>query len=486
MDNNLPKGWIECKLGDVFKTSSGGTPSRTNKNYYNGNIPWVKSGELNYNLITNTEEKISEEAVKNSSAKIFPKGTLLIALYGATIGKLAFLDIDATTNQAVCGIFEDGNSNLKYLYWFLYFKRPELIEAGIGGAQPNISQTLLKDLSFPLSPLPEQQRIVEKLDALMARISNSKTRLEKIPALLKNFRQSVLAAAVSGELTKEWREGNENVGNAEVLLKSKKQEFEINSEFKEINDIPESWKWIALGNYAKCSRGRFSIRPRNDPRYFNGKYPFIQIGDLPREGGFIKIHTQTLNEEGFKVSKMFSKNTVAIAIVGATIGNTGILAYDMCFTDSIVGIETGVDYSNFYVDYYLRSEKENFRQISYAGGGQPNIKLETINTYPFPLPPLEEQKEIVRKVKELFHFADSIEARYQKAKAWFDKLPQAILAKAFRGELVPQNENDESASVLLERIKNSKTKSEKSKPSSKAKQRKMYEGDDQLSLVAEE
>jgi type I restriction enzyme, S subunit len=88
----------------------------------------------------------------------------------------------------------------------------------------------------------------------------------------------------------------------------------------------------------------------------------------------------------------------------------------MCFPDSLVGIDTGIDYSNFYTEYYLRTEKENLRKISYASGGQPNIKLETLNTYPLPIPTLDEQKEIVRKVEELFHFADSIEARYQKAK----------------------------------------------------------------------
>src|SRR5665647_3409700 len=103
--NQLPKDWKWVKLGEVSQTTSGGTPSRREPKYYNGNIPWVKSGELNKGLIKDTEEKISEEALKNSSAKIFPKGTLLIALYGATIGKLAFLGVDAATNQAICGIY---------------------------------------------------------------------------------------------------------------------------------------------------------------------------------------------------------------------------------------------------------------------------------------------------------------------------------------------------------------------------------------------
>ena len=261
---------------------------------------------------------------------------------------------------------------------------------------------------------------------------------------------------------------------AEELLKRIQKERNIKKNFslkaseEELKEIPDTWKWIAIGNYAECNRGRFSVRPRNDPNYYNGEYPFIQIGDLPREGGLISSHTQTLNEKGLGVSKMFSKGTVAIAIVGATIGNTGILDYDMCFPDSLVGIQTGNNISNIYVDYYLRSEKEKIRLISYAGGGQPNIKLQTLNPYPFPLPPLEEQKEIVRRVEALFRKCDLIEQRYLKAKTYTDKLTQSILAKAFRGELVPQDPNDEPAEVLLERIREEKTLTEKS---SKGKKR---------------
>lgn len=232
-----------------------------------------------------------------------------------------------------------------------------------------------------------------------------------------------------------------------------------------------------IRNYARLSRGRFSVRPRNDPRYYDGKYPFIQIGDLPKGGGFVRKHKQTLNEKGLIVSKQFPKNTIAIAIVGATIGNTGILQYAMCFPDSLVGIETFNEFTSFYVDYYLRIEKQNIRQISYSSGGQPNIKLPTLNCYPFPLSPLEEQREIVRQVDKLFAFADKLEEHYKRAKEKIDKLPQSVLAKTFRGELVPQDPNDEPASILLERIKAEREKQQAAKPYKKrssSKRRKAH------------
>ncbi|WP_404791379.1 restriction endonuclease subunit S [Altericista sp. CCNU0014] len=156
----------------------------------------------------------------------------------------------------------------------------------------------------------------------------------------------------------------------------------------------------------------------------------------------------------------FSAPLSVIAIVGATIGNTGLLAYDMCFTDSMVGIETGNEISNRYIEFFLRHRKEDLRQISYAGGGQPNIKLEILNPYPLAVPPLEEQKEIVHRVEKLFAFADRLESRYQKARAKCDRLTPALLEKAFQGELVPQDPNDEPASVLLERIKSLRTNAE--------------------------
>ena len=125
-------------LGNFFKTTSGGTPSRKKSEFYQGDIPWVKSGELENNIIYDTEEKITEAAIKNSSAKIFPVGTLLIALYGATIGKCAILGTKAATNQAICGIFDNGVILPKYTYYFLLFSKQKFVKSGFGGAQPNI------------------------------------------------------------------------------------------------------------------------------------------------------------------------------------------------------------------------------------------------------------------------------------------------------------------------------------------------------------
>lgn len=165
----IPKSWVWCRLGDVYQTTSGGTPSRGNTNYWGGSITWYKSGELNDGYLSkDSKEKITELGLKKSSANLFPKGTLLIAMYGATAGKLSILDVDATTNQAVCGFFENSFIITRFLFFFFLANRSKMIEESWGMSQPNISQTYLRNFIFALPPLPEQKRIVAKLDELMS------------------------------------------------------------------------------------------------------------------------------------------------------------------------------------------------------------------------------------------------------------------------------------------------------------------------------
>ena len=158
--------WKTLPLADFARTGSGGTPSRRESRFYeNGTIPWVKSGELRQYEIRDTEEKITPEALASSSAKVVPKGAILIALYGATVGQCSLLRIDAATNQAVCHIIPDRKiCDTKFLYFYLASIAQFLLNQRAGGAQPNISQALIKDLQIPLPPLPEQHRIVEILD----------------------------------------------------------------------------------------------------------------------------------------------------------------------------------------------------------------------------------------------------------------------------------------------------------------------------------
>ncbi|MBN3905222.1 MAG: restriction endonuclease subunit S [Nostoc sp. NMS1] len=226
----LPEGWVWTKLSELGEWSSGGTPSRKNSKYYDGEIPWVKTGDLPDGLIKKIDEKITHEGLANSSAKLFSSGSLIVAMYGATIGKLGILQEPAATNQACAVLLSQGITTalIPYLFYYLLNSREKLRMIGKGGAQPNISQTILKEYSYPLPPLNEQKRIVAKIEELNDRTQRAKEALETIPQLCDRFRQSVLAAAFRGDLTADWRRQD-------------------NEEFLDSN-FPSTWKKGELGN----------------------------------------------------------------------------------------------------------------------------------------------------------------------------------------------------------------------------------------------
>ena len=273
--NGLPRGWVEATIEDIAYTATGGTPDRKNPAYFGGDIPWVKSGELGDGRVYASEESLTALGVDESSAKIFPKGTLCIALYGATVGKLGILEMDATTNQAVCGIFVPPEVRREYLFHYLTLIRPKLVEQGKGGAQSNISNGLVRQTTIPIAPLPEQHRIVEKIDELFSDLDAGVASLQRAKANLKRYRASVLKSAVEGRLTEEWRKEHPQTEDGQILLdrilrerrekwekdqlqkfKEKGKEPPKNWESKyeepsapdisELPELPEGWVWATV------------------------------------------------------------------------------------------------------------------------------------------------------------------------------------------------------------------------------------------------
>ena len=440
----IPASWVSIPFTDILDISGGTQPPKKVFVYE------PQEGYIRLLQIRDFGKKPVPTYIPNTGKlKLIEENDVSIARYGASIGRILTGHVGAI-NVAIAKVKIPNNISRGYIYWLL---KSHIFQSYIRSlqrtAQNGFNKTDLGNLPIPLPPLAEQKRIVEKLDKFFGHLDVLNERLDKIPKLLKDFRQSVLSQAVSGELTAAWREGKE-------FLALNFEEYD-NPEAYEIlsyQNSPKTWSITTIGSVASSSRGKFTARPRNDPQYFtNGTYPFMQIGDLPKQGGDCIKYSKTLNDLGIAVSKSFPKNTVVIAIVGATIGKTGILSREMYFPDSLVGIDSGNITSNLFINYFLRVVKYSLREISYAGGGQPNIKLPTIRNLIIGIPPLLEQKEIVRRVESLFAKADTIEQRYTALKEKIDHLPQALLAKAFRGELVPQLSGDGDAQELLEEIK---------------------------------
>ncbi len=194
----MKAGWVTKKLGDVCLTGSGGTPLKSRKEYYDGGtIPWLVSGEVSQGDIRKATNFITQKGLKNSSAKVFPRNTVLVAMYGATAGAVGILRLEAATNQAVCGILPNDNFIPEFLFYFFLSQKEELVAQATGNAQPNISQIKIRNTAVPLLPLPEQQRIVGILDEAFDGIATAKASAEKNLQNARNLFDSHLEAVFS-------------------------------------------------------------------------------------------------------------------------------------------------------------------------------------------------------------------------------------------------------------------------------------------------
>jgi type I restriction enzyme, S subunit len=405
MENELPEGWVECSLGDIIKVSSGDGLTSVNMNK-EGVIP-VYGG----NGITGFHDKsnIKEESI-------------VIGRVGYYCGSVHLTPETAwVTDNALRVSFSQSNIDKKFLFWLL--KSLSLGQYSGSSAQPVVSGAKLYQVPISLPPLAEQTRIVAKLDAAFGHLETLKTSLARIPEMLKKFRQTVLTQAITGKLT-------EDINNKTIPLFSQLEKF--------------------------CESSFYGPRFSNDDYNVNG-IPTVRTTDMT-DNGKIEITERTprvlvLPEkiETFKVTK----GDLLITRTGS-IGKMAIYESDALAIPSayLIRFRFKKTVSTKFVFYCLTSPYgQKIMGLEATAITQANLNANKIKTIEIPDIPLEEQHEIVNRVEALFAKADALEAQYGSLKAKLDALPQALLAKAFRGALVPQNPADEPASALLARLK---------------------------------
>lgn len=439
----LPKNWIWTTIGEISETTSGGTPSRKKPEFYKGTIPWIKSGELNDSLVASSEEHITPEAIESSNAKVFPKNTALVALYGATVGRTGVLGIDAATNQAVCAIFPMANAFIpKFMTYWLQFNRQSLIELSIGGAQPNISQGIIRSLKVPLAPPPEQHRIINQIEELFSRLDAGMTALQKAKAQLKHYRQAVLKAAVEGRLTEEWRKAHLKDGLVELPLGK-----------VEGSELPCQWRLAILKDICvNITDGDHQAPPKS-----SSGIPFLVISNMS-EGRLDFAKTRFVPEKYYNSIPLNRKPTKG-DILYSLVGSYGIPVMvntecKFCFQRHIGLLRPSEVVETKYLFYFLRTNNA-FKQATSAATGtaQLTVSLHGLRNFKVPFPPLTEQKAIVSEIERRFSVSDLLDSSVEISLSQLDCLRQSILKRAFEGKLVPQDPNDEPASMLLERIK---------------------------------
>lgn len=315
---------------------------------------------------------------------------------------------------------------------------------GVGRVRVKEAALLALHVYVPI--LQAQQRIEARLISLKRTNKTIGAELTYQQALLKILRQQILQAAIEGKLTVDWRAQNPDVEPASELLKRiaaekaklvRDKKIKAQKPLPPITDeekpfeLPLGWKWCRLGGYALFERGKFSIRPRNDPSCFGGEYPFIQIGSLDEAGSVVNDFRQTLNKKGFAASKLFENGTIAVAIVGGTIGNIGVLGRDMCFPDSMIGVRPDTMKNQDFILALLRYFQPAIKKAAYQMAGQPNIKLPTLNNLVCGLPPMEEQAAILVRVNKLLNYCDELETQVTQNQRHAEQLMQAVLKEAF-------------------------------------------------------
>jgi type I restriction enzyme S subunit len=448
---NSPTGWIFSTLGELTNIEMGQSPPGASTNNDGVGIPLV-GGAANFE---NGDLKMSKYTT--SPTKISTKGDLILCIR-ATLGKAAFADGEYCLGRGVAGI------RIRVLepLWIMHFVRASqalISSLGTGTTFKQIDKKKLSNFPIPLAPLNEQKRIVVRIEELQARRRRAKEALEAIPDLLEQLRQSILAAAVSGRLTEDWRETSTDE-NTNTPMRHQEGNDSEDIQF------PEYWKTYSVGDVLTLIDGdRGPNYPKQDDYKDSGHCLFLSTKNV-RKYGFLFDEVVFLTEEKHKILRngTLERGDVIITTRG-TLGNVAV--YDEKVPYNVVRINSGmlilrkkvIDLLSDFIRIYIASpyfiEQLNEKR---TGSAQPQIPAGILKSFTINVPPLAEQHEIVKRVEELFKIVDQIEERYSQVKKHLNTIDQSILSKAFRGKLVPQDPTDESASILLERIRQEKAR----------------------------
>ena len=429
-NNELPKNWIDVNILDVTWLVTCGVAKKPN--YIEKGIPFLSAQNARpFKANLNKIKYISQEQFETLTVGGKPvKNDILYTRVG-NCGEAAKVPFDFdfavyVSLTLIKPIHQIIDSDFLVAFLNSYYGLTQANIGAIGSGLKNLNVNNVRRFRIPLPPLAEQQRIVTKLDILFGHLDSLKQRLELIPTLLKQFRQSVLNQAVTGKLTEEWREGK---------------------------DLGE-WEKITIGKLFNVKTGATPKRG-NTAYYENANIPWLKSGQVKNELIYEAEEYITELAVSETNAKIYPKDTLLVAMYGEgkTRGQVGWMKLEAASNQAIAALvneEMDVK-SKQYVYYYCLSQYLEIRKQA-EGGNQPNLNLTKIKNWKISLPSKQEQTEIVKRIEALFVKADSIEAAYDKLKQQIDSLPQAILAKAFKGELVEQLPTDGDAKELLKEI----------------------------------
>jgi restriction endonuclease S subunit/predicted ATPase len=462
MNLETPEGWVSCKIGEVTRIASGATPpSKDPTNFTTeGGIPWVTPADLSgYKdiYISCGARNLTDKGFSACSTTKIPQGSVLFSSR-APVGYVAIAANELTTNQGFKSFILPDRLDSSFVYFYLKHIKSIAEAMATGTTFKELSGSVAAQLPLTIAPLNEQKRIADKLNTLFARVDDCRYQLKHVSLILKRFRQSVLSAATSGELTEDWRAEQENLDlDHEIEGASTEFSFADASCFGDFS-FPINWTIARLGEIAEITGGVTKDSKKQNPA--DEELPYLRVANVQR-GFFDLSEIKTIRVPQKRIEGLLLKPGDILFNEGGDLDKLGrgwvwdgeierctfqnhvfrVRLHDETFTPKFFSW-----YGNLRgADYFLSVGKQTTNLAS--------INKSLLSALPIVIPPAEEQQEIVRRVEALFSYADQLESLHRSAYDQLERLIPALLDKAFRGELVAQDPNDEPASILLEKIK---------------------------------
>ncbi|MFK1716577.1 restriction endonuclease subunit S [Bacteroides fragilis] len=426
----IPQGWEWSRMGSIGDWGAGATPAKGNTSYYGGNILWLRTGELNNSIVNDTEIKITDKALKECSLRLNKAGDVLIAMYGATIGKVAIAGCELTTNQACCACTPIGIFNY-YLFYFLMGNQVDFIKKGEGGAQPNISREKLVAHLMPIPPIQEQHRIVERIKDVLPltdKYAHSQIALDELNRSINGkLKKSILQEAIQGRLVPQVAEE----GTAQELLEQIKLEkqklvkegnlkksalsdsviykgddnkyFEkIGTIEKDITDeipfeIPNSWCWIRLNNLCNITNGFTPLR--TEPKFWeNGNINWFTVEDIRKQGEYIYQTTQKITELAVSKDRIVRAGSVLLCCT-ASVGQCAMTMIPTTTNQQFNALTIKEEYRCLVNDEFLYLFVKTLAPILHDLAGKTTfefISVKKVGNILVPIPPVLEQCRICK------------------------------------------------------------------------------------------
>ena len=404
----LPNGWVWARLGELGIWKAGGTPSRSHSEYYrNGDIPWLKTGDLNDGFISDIPEKITKRGLESTSARVNAPGSVLMAMYGATIGKLGILAIPAATNQACCACDLLNCAEPEYLFYYLMAQRHAFIQLGGGGAQANISKEIIVNYQVPVPPVEEQRRIVARIKELLAAIDQYSAAMGEISNAANLMVGKVLDLAIRGKLTKR-EKGDEPTAALLARIAAERQKrnsascrVRVRGALPPVSDdekrfeLPEGWEWCRLGEFGEIVLGKMLNR-----NVQTGKESEYLCTINVKWGSFDLSLKKRMRFQDDELKFYDLRKGDLLVCEGGDVGRCAVWQSDESypFQNSLHRIrmfEVMPEYVQMYL-HWLGVTGELQRMCS--GVTIKHFTVSIVSRLPIPLPPLAEQKRIVERV----------------------------------------------------------------------------------------